>query len=542
MKALVLALVALSLFAQPAAAQDAPPVPNLPNSAEIQLKVQRDGSLSVIEAVSVPTGTTMTRHVPLRVSAPDNRDRIFGVRDVVIEGAGTGAVSKDQFTLYLLGGTSIVRYTVDGAVDAAGRVSWELAGGWDTELKLIRASFAAPLIPDAVDCVAGPSGSTVPCGSAQIDHAGLTRFAQQNLPAGQRMDITVELPAGTVPADARSVPASTVAGAFVLTTPVGWAWSVFAVLALLAGGWLWFARRRANVIGKPQAVTLTTGEGEDVVFTSPDGVLPGQVGLVLSGRSDAVDLAATVLDLAVRNYLWVSEAPQEGLPDWRLARRNPADDQLSDVERIVFDALLPEGTDTVLLSELRGAGLRFQAELHEDVVRRRWFSGRKLASAGVRMIFYGVFLTALLAFTVGYAQLGLIVVVAGVLLAVGARGMPQLTRKGRSLRQRLLGLRAALLDVDGTDGTDGTDAADVPELERGRLFSRALPYALVLGESQRWVAAFAELNRPLELYWYDTEAGAPRAGEFAAALIGTFAGTRSGSSLSGRSIRFAGSP
>jgi membrane protein implicated in regulation of membrane protease activity len=508
------------VFAQPAVAQDAPPLPNLPNSAEIQLKVQRDGSLSVIEAVSVPTGTTMTRHVPLKVPAPDNRDRIFGIRDVVIEGAGTGEVSADQFTVYLLGGTSIVRYTVDGAVDAAGRVSWEVAGGWDTELKLIRASFAAPRIPDAVDCVAGPPGAAVPCGSAQIDHAGLTRFAQQNLPAGQRMDITVELPAGTVPADARSVPASTVAGAFVLTAPVGWAWSAFAVLVLLAAGLLWFTRRRATVVGEPQAVTLTTGEGEDVVFTSPDGVLPGHVGLVLSGRSDAVDLAATVLDLAVRNYLWVSEASRDGVADWRLARRNAADDQLSDVERAVFDALLPEGTDAVLLSELRSAGLRFQTEFHDEVVRRRWLSGRKLASAGVRIIFYGVFLTALLAFTVGYAQLGLIVIVAGVLLAFGARSLPQLTRKGRSLRRRLLGLRAALLDVDG---------GDVPELERDRLFSRALPYALVLGESQHWVAAFAELDRPLGLYWYDTEAGTPRAGEFAAALVGTFAGTRAGS-------------
>lgn len=537
MKILVLVLVALVAFALPAAAQDQPPLPNLPNSAEIQLKVERDGSLSVIEAVSVPTGTTMTRHVPLKVSAPDNRDRIFGVRDVVIEGAGTGEVSADQFTLYLLGGTSVVRYTVDGAVDGTGRVSWELAGGWDTELKLVRASFAAPLIPEAVDCVAGPPGSAVPCGSAQIDHAGLTRFAQQNLPAGQRMDITVELPPGTVPADARLRPASTVAGAFVLTAPVGWAWGAFAALVLLAAGWLWFARRRDDVPGEPQAVTLTTGEGEDTLFTSPDGVLPGQAGLVLSGRSDAVDLAATVLDLAVRNYLWVSEAPDDGLADWRLTRRNPADDQLGDVERAVFEALLPEGTDAVLLSELRASGTGLRPEFYAEVVRRRWFFRPKLASVGMRICCYGVFLTVLLALTVGEAQLGLIVIAAGALVAIGARSMPLRRRKGRSLRRRLLGLRDALRATNGRD---------VPELERARLFSRGLPYALVLGESRHWADTFAELNRPLGLYWYetpdDTEAGAPRAGEFASALVGTFAGARSGSSASGRSIRFAGSP
>jgi hypothetical protein len=529
--------VLLGVAAPVAFAQDQPPLPNLPNSAEIQLKVERDGALSVIEAISVPTGTTMTRRVPLKVPAPHNLVRVYGVRDVVIEGAGTAETSADEFVVNLRGGTSVIRYTVDGAV-AADQVSWQLAGGWDTELKLVRASFAAPLIPDAVDCLAGPDGSDLTCGAAQIDHAGLTRFSQQNLPAGQRMDVTVELPPGTVPGNARFQPAKTLAGAFVLTAPVGWAWVGFALLALAAAVWLWLARRRAKVVGGPLPVTLTLGDG---VFTSPEAVLPGHAGLLLSGRADAVDLAATVLDLAVRNYLWVSEVPGEhGLPEWRLARRNPADDQLGELEQAVFAAVLPEGTESVLLSELRSAGVRIddvRDAFGDEVVRRRWLRRRgKVASVGVRMIFYGVFLTALLARTVGYAQLGLMVLLAGALLALGGRAIPLRTRKGAELRRRLLGMR---------DELHGTRARDVPELERGRLFSRALPYALVLGEARQWADAFAEPKRPLELYWYEPgerEDGTRRAGEFASALVGAFAGGRPGTSSPGRSILLASSP
>ena len=148
---LAAAVFALFLAAAPV---DDPPLPTVPQSAEIQLKVERDGSLSVAEAISVPDGVTMDRRVPLRVAAPHHRDRVYGVRDVVLEGSGNAQVDADAFTVHLTAGTSIVRYTVDGAV-AGNRVTWELAGGWSTDLKFIRASFAAPKIPVAVDCATG---------------------------------------------------------------------------------------------------------------------------------------------------------------------------------------------------------------------------------------------------------------------------------------------------------------------------------------------------------------------------------------------------
>lgn len=517
LRAVAGAVLAVFLTAAPAAAQDQPPLPALPQSAEIQLKVERDGSLSVAEAISVPNGVTMDRRVPLRVAAPHHRDRVYGVRGVVLEGSGTASVDKDAFTVHLTAGTSIVRYTVDGAV-AGNQVTWELAGGWSAELKFIRASFAAPEIPTAVDCLAGPPDSDFPCGAAQIDHAGLTRFSQQNLAAGQRMTATVELPAGTVPANAEIVPAKTIAGAFVPTAPVGWAWAAFGAALLVTAALVVFVRRRDAGAGESPTAELVAKSGE---FASPEGVLPGHAGVLLHGRSGPADLAATVLDLAVRNYLWVS-AEDTG---WRLARRNPVDEHLTAFERAVFTAVVP--AEPVTLAELRQRHVEIPApELHADVVRRGWLARRprRLGRAGTRVVFYGVFLTVLLALTVGYAQLGVIVVLAGVAAVVASATLPARRRAGADVARRLRGVAAKLASVE---------PEDLAKSQRELVFSRGLPYALALGELGPWVAAFEGLPHPPPVYWHEGDITPDQAGSFATALAGAFAGARRGRLLDG---------
>ncbi len=494
----MLAGAVLALFL--AAAPDQPPLPTVPQSAEIQLKVERDGALSVAEAIAVPDGVTMDRRVPLRVAAPHHRDRVYGVRDVVLEGSGTANVDKDAFTVHLTPGTSIVRYTVDGAV-AGNRVTWELAGGWSTDLKFVRASFAAPKIPVAVDCAIGG----FPCAAAQIDHAGLTRFSQQNLAAGDRMTATVELPERTVPANELLVPAKTIAGAFVLTTPVLWAWAAFGALLLAATAWVLLTRRSFHVKAPPPGGSFhvkATGE-----FASPAGVLPGHIGVLLHGRAGAADLAATVLDLAVRNYLWVSDGPT-------LTRRNPPDEHLTPFERAVFDAVLPE--ESVTLAELRQRHVEIpRVELHADLAGRGWLATGRLGRAGVRVVFYGGFLTVLLALTAGYAQLGVVLALAGAAVVLTSAALPARRRAGTEVARRLRGMASVR-------------AKDFDEPQRELVFSRGLPYALALGEHGPWVAAFDGLDHPPPVYWHDGDITPDQAGSFATALAGTFAGARRG--------------
>jgi hypothetical protein len=68
--------------------------------------------------------------------------------------------------------------------------------------------------------------------------------------------------------------------------------------------------------------------------------------------------------------------------------------------------------------------------------------------------------------------------------------------------------------------------------------SRALPYALALGEQEHWIGTFAELKGPPKIYWYGIESAGGteeaeirRVSEFTSALVGTFAATRAGRRL-----------
>jgi hypothetical protein len=122
----------------------------------------------------------------------------------------------------------------------------------------------------------------------------------------------------------------------------------------------------------------------------------------------------------------------------------------------------------------------------------------------------------------------LIVIAAGALLAFGARWLPARTARGALLGRRLHGLSRALA---------ATTASGVPKTEHDLLFSRALPYALALGDVEHWVTGFGELVP----YWYDVGGHGARVGEFAAALVGAFAGSRA-TRTDGRSIQAAVSP
>ncbi|WP_246257309.1 DUF2207 domain-containing protein [Amycolatopsis anabasis] len=489
--------------------QQAPTAPVVVDS----LKVQRDGALAVTEKITVPGGQELARRVPLRVPADDDRDRIYTVRDAKAEGAATVETADGQFVVHARGGESTVTYTVDGAVaDLADQqqVRWQVASGWDADLSRLQVSFIAPAQSSTTDCFAGPIGSSARCTLAEVDHTGIVRVDQDGVRAGDRVDLVVGLPAGTVPANARFEQVASVATAFALTpvTAIG----LGILVLLLAAGFavLWWLRRRdARALAAGSGpVEVLMRDGDRVSFASPDGVLPGQVGTVVDGTVDVVDVSATVVDLAVRNYLWLAEIPgPNGFADWQLSRRNPPDEHLHDFERAVFETLLPAGRDTALLSELRSGGALdltpVREAMYADVVRQRWFTRRpdlgrnSLTWAGIAVAALGVLGTAALAFTVGHALLGVAVALAGIALAAGASWLPSRTARGRLLAGQVRGLLQYLHTAD---------PVAIPPADREMVFSRSLPYAVVLGETERWLEAFAALDPAADgspgLYWF----------------------------------------
>jgi len=486
------------------------PRPLLPESINIAMKLAEDGSLSVTEQVFVQARKTMTRRTPLRIQTGD-QDRVYTVRDVEVDGNATADVTEDEFVLEFGDGATSVTYTVDGAVTDVGghqEMRWQVASGWDTKVRLLRASFVAPDQPEAIVCLAGKLGSTTPCRSALTDSGQVLRVVQEGLPEGERVDLKVDLPAGTVGANARFDDIGT-ANAFALTTASGV--GLGALVLLLLGGFtlLWLARGRdARALATDVAPVelLMAGDGGRVAFASPDGVLPGQVGTVVDEHVDVADITATVVDLAVRNYLAVSETGPE---DWHIVRRNPPDAALTDYERAVYTTLLGEAQE-ISLADLRTRHVDLTAireAMYADVVHREWFARRPdhdrslWSLVGVLLAVIGAAATVVLALTVGHALLGLALLVGGFGLALGAKLMPARTKRGSVLVQQVRGLLTYLRT---------TDATTIPAVDREMVLSRSLPYAVVLGETSTWIHNFTNLDPAADdtpgIYWYETSA------------------------------------
>lgn len=470
-------------------------------STEVRMKLERDAKLTVTETVTVPDGKTVKRTVPLRLAVGNDLERQYQVTDAKVEGSGGVEAVGEKFSVVFNGGKTTLTYTVIGAVAPVGdalEVRWQVAGGWDTELDKVAVSFSAPDSPTSVNCLAGPVGSSQPCTSADLADGKGVRAQEIRLGAGERVDLAIGLSAGVVPPNAVVVEQSGLAAAFALTPVSGIALGGLLVLLLGGVALLWYLRGRdaAALASEVGAVSvLVRDQSGRVAFASPDGVLPGQVGTVVDEHVDVVDVTATVIDLAVRNYVWIAET--EG-HDWQIVRRNPADDSLSGYEKAVYTALLPDGVDAVTVSELRGRGIdlaRVRDELYADVVEKRWFVRRPDAErslfwwAGIVIAVLGVAATVVLALTIGNALFGLALAVGGVALTFGARSMPARTKRGSELLEHVRGLRGYL---------HGVTPDDVPEADRELVFSRSLPYAVVLGETERWLATFGQQD----LYWY----------------------------------------
>jgi hypothetical protein len=483
---------------------------------KVSLKVQRDGQLSVVEVVTAPAGTTLHRSTPLRITVSDEADRVFSVSGTSASGPGAHIGVANGNLQLTAAGTSTFHYTLSGSVADLGsseEMRWDAVSGWDQPIANTNISFVAPRAPKSVQCLAGAVGSTGGCTSSSSDIAGGVFAQQRDLAAGDRIELAVQLPPGTVRVDASVARQPLLASAFQVTPATGGILAGLCVL-LLAGVLLlvWLRGRDVRVLVSDigPVDVLFTGPDGHVAFASPDGVLPGQVGTVADEHVDVVDVAATVIDLAVRNYLWIGEAPGEdgSVADWRILRRNPADEYLTGYERAVYDALLPAGRDSVGLAELGGGtplDLRaVRAAMYADVVERRWFARRPdiergrwwrigLALAGI-----GVLITVVLTFTVGYAVLGLAVVLAGIALALAARFTPARTQRGSVLMQQLGGLRGYL---------QSASPQQLPDADREVVFSRSLPYALVLGEHVPWLQRFTEADPSPGRDWYGAVEG-----------------------------------
>ncbi|WP_112244651.1 DUF2207 domain-containing protein [Kribbella monticola] len=468
----------------------------------------RDGVLQVKETVDLTAGgDTFRRTLTNRVRSNAEQDRTYELGDVSAtvngkpaEGLENSAVDNGrQISLKVSGRSKVVyTYTVDNVVadSTEGReVSWPIVQGFSTAIPKATVIVNVPFAT-WVTCFAGRVGSSMPCTSSQLAENAALQIEQAGVPAGGRLTFLTGLSdQATVKPNAQFKTRWTLGHAFTVDSSTLGLSALLLGLGLLGAAALWFFRGRdagKTVAGGPERPVLDGADGPQ--FAAPDGIRPGQVGTVVDETADVVDITATLLDLAVRNYLTIEELPRQsqfGKLDWQLRRLNAGGPELLPYEKALLDAVFADA-ETVVVSTL-GPALRprlglVREHLYADVVTQGWFASRpdavrnRWSTAGLVLLGAGVVLTIVLAVVSKFGLVGFAVMLAGAALTLAGQVAPARTARGAAVLGRVAGLQSYL---------SNQSSADLPQSHRLEFASRCLPYAAVLGLTEKWAQEIA---------------------------------------------------
>ncbi|HET7725217.1 MAG TPA: hypothetical protein VFK68_11305 [Propionibacteriaceae bacterium] len=491
--------------------------------------LRADGTLSMSETLTFdgPAPATLTQRLATFRDEAGGVRYAYDITDIRAVSDGKDlqpkVTSETGYTVVSVPTASVsqltISYSVRGATtradDGVVDFSWRVLQGLSVPVVAVSGSVGSEVIARDYTCVSGPPTSTGTCSTFTGGTHGSQGLEFTDGPRGQGEVVTVGMrfDRGTLAVTQHRSLRWSLDRAF---TP-GWPQVLAALGALVVGGaLLWLLYRRTGrdaTSATPRTVArfVPVGAGESD-FQVVDDVRPGHVGTLADEHVDPLDVIGTILDLAVRGHLLITQLPPEGgITDWALTRR-AADDQLSAFEARLLDGIAPLGGQT-RVSELAAgvipAVAAVQDDLYDEVVSRGWFLRRpdKVRALWSRLAWAAlgvavVVLVVLVAFTT-YGLLGLALVALAVALLVVADEMPSRTASGTAL---LAGLRVLAMDLD---------TAPTDQLPKGKAYatvSRILPYAVVLGGWERWVQVLARSDDdvgvpdPTDLSWFHAPA------------------------------------
>lgn len=412
-------------------------------------------------------------------------------------------VDRDRTTVTVptadASGPVILSYTVVGAVRAEGDdhvLVHRLLQGLNLQVESLEATITTPTLALGIDCYAGAPNSTARCAAASQGTHDTPMPTFQDGPRGPGEQVTAILPFSpdAVAATAEIDHRWTLGRAF----SVGPAELLSALGLLLLGGVvLWSLHRRAgrdaSAGGKMEKVGefAPVGEGESE-FRHFGQVRPGHVGTVADERVDPIDVTATILDLAIRGHLRITELPRErefASTDWALETREGGDD-LSPYEEVVLEAVSPDNGEPVKISELASRVqprvMDIQDALYDEIVEHGWYERRpdqtrnKWVSGALAALVIAVVGTGVLVAFTTFGLLGLAAVAVALGLVFVAQEMPSRTAAGAALLAGLQHLSHQLHTNETDQMPKGRELEELSEL---------LPYAVVLGGAERWIDA-----------------------------------------------------
>jgi uncharacterized protein (TIGR04222 family) len=238
----------------------------------------------------------------------------------------------------------------------------------------------------------------------------------------------------------------------------------------------------------------------------PSDLSPGLVGAVIDEKVDIKEVIATIVDLARRGYLEITDTKEGGAfskPETLFTRTKPLDDLTGfekEVAESLFDSKHPDQITTkqlrnhfythanriieMVYTETAAAGLFHESP---NKVRSRWFGYGFLLAVVLGVV------TAIMALTdvPGWGWFLIGTVVSVIIVWVFAPRMPQRTAKGAQEQRKWEAFRNYLEDL-----------TRFQEMESAQeTFEKYLPYAIAFGVEKQWVRRFEGQSVPPPV-WY----------------------------------------
>ncbi len=386
--------------------------------------------------------------------------------------------------------TYVIVYIVQAAVnffDDHTELYWNATGNdWPVPLEAVSATVRLEPTVLAEDiqgrCLTGEVGSTVENCTATIAVSQASFKA-----AGEPLTVVVGWPNGIVTKpdnyDQLRSTAGTTAIERAFKYPVIF-WGLNIIWPLFVGLWLWrhWYSRGKDAPGKGTIIAQ---------YDPPESMTPGEMGTLFDEHANHRDVIATMVDLAVRGYLTITEVKTKKLigtsTDFRLDRLTPkGTTPLKDHEKKLLDGLFSDGS-SVTLSELKGTFAddvkKIQDHLYTQVRDQGYFTANP-NTVRVIYIVVGLVLAGLGFLTIVFGIVGPIV--AGLLIAAVGPFMPKRTVKGAAALWHAKGFKLFL---------EKAEKYRIKWQEKENIFETYLPYAMAFGVADKWTKAFADLQK-----------------------------------------------
>jgi uncharacterized membrane protein YgcG len=386
-------------------------------------------------------------------------------------------------------------------------------------------------------CYAGVSGSTEQSCSISVTANTITAITSQILEPGSGLSVDANVPSNTFSTYlvANQKPARTAAE--ISLTYVFYILGLLVVVLTILG----FALAIKDKLRKRSQTVVAQ-------YEAPDGLAPAQIGLLSDNKVALQELSATLLDLAVRGYIKISQIRPKTWyrkADYRFDKQKDFiglknyEKSLIDIFFVGEDTTVTMSDVTTKMSASSTSSLKIQGinkQIADGLKDAGYYSyiptssaGQLIAHSFIFVIWISVFGFNILAnnnFSYGSIIVVAIIVIIQVVFLLRRT---KLTPAGLEEWAKVEGFKL-YLKVAESARIDFSDApAKTPER-----FNVLLPYAVALGVEKQWAKQFEGIDLAQSNGWYAGDPSTLGAAVFASSFSSGFSGAMS-SGFSGSS-------